>query len=296
MAARFALGFALALAVTTTGAPARAEHASAAAAFDEGLAHYRRKAFSEAAQAFLRAYRLEPSADAAFNAGLAWQLAGRSAWAATAYEVALARGLDPSAERDARERLQKLAPEVGRIEVSAPDGAKVEAPPFVLDASHATFYLEPGKAKVTVTLRDGTRRIKRVAAEAGKTVLLLVEEPSATSRAPEPPTPPPTRESAAGPYATLGWVALGVAAAATGAAAYLGVKALGARDDYNASRHRDADARSRAEDLRTATNVAWVVAGVSAGAGLGLLLLAPEHGAPGGSRGLRGLTVSGRFR
>jgi len=278
--------------------PALAREPSAAAdAFDEGIGHYRRKAYSDAAEAFLRAYRLEPSADAAYNAGLAWQLAGKSALAATAYQVALTRGLEPAAATDARARIEGLAPELGRVEVSAPEGALVRVPPFLLEANHAVFFLEPGRHEVRVTLRGGARRARRVDAEAGRTSVLLVEEtdrehPSSPATKPRADIEPPSSSSAA---TTAGWVAVGAGAAIAGVAVFLGVQALDARDEYNASGHRDAAARARAARLRTYTNVAWGVAGVVGAAGVGLLVFAPSAPSTGAAALPRGVAVRGRF-
>ncbi|GMV14070.1 MAG: hypothetical protein AMXMBFR56_22940 [Polyangiaceae bacterium] len=276
---------------------AASEPTEAAAAFDEGMGHYRRKAYTEAAQAFFRAYRLEPSADAAYNAGLAWELSGKTALAATAYLVALARELEPGAAADARARVERLAPELGRIEVSAPEGARVGVPPFELEANHAVFYLEPGRHEIGVRLRDGTARVRRVDAAAGRTTVLLIEEARREAAEPSAPRPDPPRSerSSRGDYATAGWISVGVGAAAAGVAVVLGVQALGARDDFNASGHRDADARDRAERLRTFTNVAWGVAGLAAAGGVGLLLFAPSESTDVARLRPSGVALRGQF-
>ena len=54
-----------------------------------------------------------------------------------------------------------------------------------------------------------------------------------------------------------------------------GLRALAARDDFNASGYTDADARGRASDLRLATNVLWGGATLAGATGLVLLLTAP---------------------
>lgn len=294
-----AKGACAALVLALAAWPARAgEPADAAAAFDEGIGHYRRKAYTEAAQAFFRAYRLTPSADAAYNAGLAWELSDKPGLAATAYLVALARELEPGAAADARARVERLAPELGRIEVSAPEGAHVSVPPFELEANHAVFYLEPGRHQVSVRLRDGTRRVRPIDAAAGRTAVLLVEEARRTAVEPSAPRPAPevgSARSSGNELATAGWISVGVGVAAAGAAVVLGVQALGARDDYNASGHRDADARDRAERLRTFTNVAWGVAGLAAAGGVGLLLFAPSESPDVARRWPSGVTLRGRF-
>ncbi|MFO0566822.1 MAG: hypothetical protein U0263_14225 [Polyangiaceae bacterium] len=115
---------ALVLALFTPARVARAAPpAEAAAAFDEGIGHYRRKAFTEAAEAFHRAYRIQPSADAAYNTGLAWELSGRLGLAATAYQVALELELEPTAAADARAH-RRMAKDLCRVEVSGPEGTR----------------------------------------------------------------------------------------------------------------------------------------------------------------------------
>src|SRR5262245_2841530 len=110
---------------------ASAQPNSAAKSFDQGLAHFRRHEFSDAADSFYKAYRLAPHADALYNAGLAWELAGDPSSAATAYEKALAmEQLGPDAQADAKSKLGKIAKSLGRVEVSAPQGSTLKVSPF----------------------------------------------------------------------------------------------------------------------------------------------------------------------
>src|SRR5688572_1510684 len=80
---------AIVIALSLGALEASAEPDEAARSFDEGLGHYRRKAYTRAAEAFYRAHRLAPSGDAAYNAALAWELAGTFDRAATAFALAL---------------------------------------------------------------------------------------------------------------------------------------------------------------------------------------------------------------
>ncbi|MEZ4438943.1 MAG: hypothetical protein R3B72_07630 [Polyangiaceae bacterium] len=73
-----------------------------------------------------------------------------------------------------------------------------------------------------------------------------------------------------------GFVLMGVGAIAGGAAIGVGVQALAARDDYDASGNRDADARSKAASLRTVTNVLWAGAGALAIAGTVMVIVGWE--------------------
>jgi tetratricopeptide (TPR) repeat protein len=257
----------------------------AATVFEDGMAAYRRGEYSEAAEKFYKAYKLLPHADSLYNAALAWELAGEKATAATAYEMVEDDELHAEALADARSKLDKLSKELGRIEVEAPEGATIRVAPFVIEKSKAVFYFDPGKQKIKVTLANGNRVSRSVNAVAGETTVVLVteaggdededEDPAEDSTdSPENGGPTKEKKDSSG-LTTLGWVSIGVAGVATGAAIFFGLKTLSARDDYNASGHRDIDARDKAKSYMTLTNVAWGTAAITAGAGLGILLLVP---------------------
>ena len=74
---------------------------------------------------------------------------------------------------------------------------------------------------------------------------------------------------------TWGWVSVGASVALSGAAIFLGVRALSARDRYTASNNTNTDAYNEASDLRLATNLLWGGATVAGATGLVLLLTAP---------------------
>src|SRR5262245_51885540 len=218
------------------------------------MAAYKRGEYAEAAEKFYKAYKLLPHADSLYNAALAWELAGEKASAATAYEMVQDDELHAEAQADARQKLEKLSSELGRVEVEAPEGATIRVTPFVIEKSKAVFYFDPGKQKIKVTLANGNRVSRSVKAVAGETTVVLVtaasdeddeEEPSEDAAPAETDEPTPVKKDSSG-LTTLGWVSLGVAGVATGAAIFFGLKTLSARDDYNASGHRDIDARDKA--------------------------------------------------
>jgi tetratricopeptide (TPR) repeat protein len=272
----------------------------AKSSFDEGLAHFKRHEYSDAAESFFRAYRISPTADALYNAGLAWELAGDAASAATAYEIARTLDLPPKAMDDTKARLGRLAVALGRIEVSAPEGATLEAKPFVVNAAKGVFYFDPGRHTIGVTLQSGRHLEKSFVARAGQTTVVLVETstPSTTDTSePEPVAPPPPKHdtSSSTPWHTVGWVSLGASAVASAAAIYFGVETLRARDDYNASPPPRSQAeRDRAENLMHWTNIAWATAAVTGAAGAGILLFAPADGTQNSAFSPR-IVVRGRF-
>src|SRR5215208_164770 len=67
---------------------------------------------------------------------------------------------------------------------------------------------------------------------------------------------------------------IGAGAACASTAIVLGLSAVSARDDFDASGRSDAEARDRAVTLRTWTNVAWGAAAATAATGAVLLLSA----------------------
>ena len=269
--------FVLCLASTALAKP------DAAKSFDEGLAHYRRHEYSEAAAAFFKAYKSSPTADALYNAGLAWELAGDAATAATAYELAVTLDLSDEALEDARTRLERLTPTLGRVEVSAPERATVRSKPFVFKASRAVIYLDPGRHRISVSLDSGRQVDKTVTAAAGATTVLLVESSSSSDQDlpdEEPtesaPTHTPDAAGSPPPWSTIGWVTLGVATAAAVGAVYFGVETLQARDEFNNSDHKSTPARDRAERNMKWANICWATAAITGAGGAGILLLAPR--------------------
>ncbi len=121
-------------------------------------------------------------------------------------------------------------------------------------------------------------------------MLRFSAEPRPTQRPVEPEEPQETESNARTHW---GFVALGVAAAATGAAIILGSEGLEARDRFEESGRRNSDERDNAVSLRLWTNVAWGVALVGAGTGAYLLLSDSEPTAAAAIPG--GVVVSGRF-
>ncbi len=269
----------------------------AATKFDEGLALFKQGAHEEAARTFYEAHRIAPHADAMYNAGLSWELAKQRGPAATAYETALQLDLGDKAASDARKRLIRLAALLGRVEVAAPEGSTIRAAPFVVRDGSAVFYFEPGRHRIDVTLPDGDYAVRRVSVVAGDTTVVLVESGGADANPPEgedeeeaqEPSAPDVSPSAENSYRTLGWASLGVAGALSGAAVVLGMSALSAKDEFEASGNRDGDARERAERLRLWTNLAWGGAAAFAVTGGAVLILAKDD------KGTTSVALRGRF-
>ncbi|MCC6901013.1 MAG: hypothetical protein IT377_18690 [Polyangiaceae bacterium] len=255
----------------------RAERA--AAHFDTGLTLYQQGRMRDAASEFLAAFELAPHGDAMFNAGLAFDGAGDSAGAATAFAWALELGMRGEAAPEAKVRLARLAPRLGTVRVTAAEGATLEVSPFRRKASIATFHALPGQVLVSVTYSDGAVAARQAQVRVGAETLIDFQTPAAPVAAPAPapvPDAPAPDASAPFPWPALGWASIGVGAAAGVGALVLRGATLGAKDDYDASGHTDADARQRALDLNRWTNVALVGAIATGAFGIGVLVLHRE--------------------
>lgn len=262
------------LALTSAGRAQQEDDNKIAASetFRAATAAYQRGDFEAAARSFEVSHRLLPHPNTMYNAGRAWQEAGRLARAADALTIAVAMD-EMSAEQraDADARLAELRPRLAIVHILAPAGTTVTLAHAENKKTPVSIHVLPGQHTIVAKYADGRageRRIDSLAAGAEVEVELA---PAAGGQAIEPgpkpdPAPPdpvpdelPTERNQA--QWISGWVILGVGVVSGGAAIGLGVAALSARDDFEASGNTDADARDRAATLRTSTNVMWAVAG-----------------------------------
>jgi hypothetical protein len=245
--------------------------------FDEATRAFARKEFERAARAFMSAHELMPHAATAYNAAKAWESAGDKPRAAEAFAMALRMGgLNATQARDADKRLAALKADLTLVTVRAPNGAKITAGHVVDAPTPLEVFLPRGHNRIFATLDSGaviSRDMEAIESEA----TIEISAPPQQSTGKESETRGETvPEANGGIRGTLGWVALGTGVAAAGAAVFLGVKALSARDQFNDSNYSDQDAHDRASSYRTWTNVAWAAAGVLTVSGLVLVLTAPR--------------------
>ena len=281
-----ALALALAVPVTAFTTTARASDAAAAEAFKAGAAAYQRGDYRGAAASFERAYKESPRAAAIYNAGLAWEAAADAPRAADAYAAALDGGdLGGQQKKDAQTRLAALAKTLGRADVTGPAGTTITVEHREGAAVPVKVYLTAGAHELSATLPDAGTVKRNVAVTAGATTPFVLEAPRkeppppppvAKVEAPPASPPPPPKATGTSPRKLVGYVALGGAVVASGAAVYLGLSALSARDEFDNSGHKNQNAHDRADSLRTTTNVAWIAAGVLAAGGVVLVLTAPK--------------------
>jgi tetratricopeptide (TPR) repeat protein len=251
--------------------------------FREATEAYGEGRYAAAASLFEAADRLLPHATTRYNAATAWEQAGEDARAATGYEAALALdSFDPSRRKSARERLTGLQQRLGRIHIREPLGALVTVDHVQREPVPLTFYLRPGGYQIAAEYR-GAEDSTTVQISAGDDREIKLHLPSTSTpvepveSAPVvlPPTPSPRPVDDGTGQKTWGWVSMSAGVALSGAAIFLGVRALAARDRYVASGNHDASARQHASDLRLATNLLWGGATLAGSTGLVLFLTAP---------------------
>ncbi len=251
---------------------------------------FQKKEYARAARTFERAFEIEPHPATEYNAGLAWDEAGEPARAADAFSTALALpGLDPERTRASEERLAVLLRRLATLNVTKPVGGSVTVAHVVRAAIPAKIHLKPGAHTLLVRLSSGREVTHDVVVEAAKVTSVQIPD-----EAPERPTPraapaktSPTRqrpraEEPGGRSYLAPGLCFGASAVFAGAAVYLGLRAVSARDDYVENHRSSQSAYDDAVRLRTFTNVAWGAAAVSAAVGAGLLVWGgPESAARG---------------
>jgi hypothetical protein len=267
------------LAISIGAWPALAQpSAEAGKRFDQGLVLFKQRKFLEAADAFNEAYRIFPHGDALFNAGMAWESAGMRAVAATAYARALEEGVRPKTESKARSHLAALEKHLARVVLEMPPGSSVHVDVLTLEGERVVAYAEPGPRTFVITLKDGQRVTRSIDATPGVALTETIEPPKAPEPLPAPaPAPPPKEPKGDSAWRTAGYVSLGLAGVATGAAIIFGLNAVSARNEFNDSGQTDQDAHDRAVSNMHVTNVCWGVAAASAvGGGVLLFYVAPK--------------------
>ncbi len=281
---RTALVLALVLIAPLSAAQGETAQQQAAAADEQARALFQEERYEEAAKRFEQAVRLAPIGSVAFNAGLAWDKAGKLARAADAYERALTLGgLEAGREDSANARLATLKQQLAFVWIKRPVGGTVTVAHHAGLSLPARIHLPVGSH--TFTLTDSKGETKTVVRElsGGDSITLEVPFDGAKLATQEQPTPdalPASRSPAAGsvePDAAKGnispwaWVALGGAGLFTGASIYTGLTALDERDEFVASGRTDEAHLNRGKDFQLLTNIGIGAAVLSAGVGVFLL-------------------------
>jgi hypothetical protein len=276
----------LALLLLCSGARADDAQPTAREKFRQATEAHAKGDFRGAAELFEEAHRLAPAAGAKFNAGIAWDESGNPSRAADDYETALEMGgLTEDEAKQAEERLGALRKVLGYLSVDEPAGATAE-----IEGTKALvpfrIHLSPGRHRIAGTRATATTTFE-VEIRAGEVKHVVLDLPAMPDPPPKEMSPPPLRPEAnrlakesaepsqSSAAKTWGWVALGAGVVFSGVAVVLGSQTLKARDEWDASGHRDIEKHDDAVQLRTFTNVAWGGAIAAGAAGAVLLLTSP---------------------
>ena len=287
---RFAFSAALAAAVLGSPVIARAQDDAATTAeakkqFVAGTRAFSAGKFAEAAQAFEAAAALKPNAVALYTAALAWEQASQSERAADDYGRALAMtggGLNSQQQSTAQERLTALEKVLGTVDVSGPDGYKVQLDQFSEAPTPVRLHGTGGTHSLAVHAPGKPPEKREVLLEGGQVQKLDVTPGPVTVKTPPPPPPPPKEVVLEKdvPHMSImkaaGFVSIGVGATCVLAAIVLGISAQDAGDAYNRAPTHDAYVHANA--LADWSTGAWITAGIAVAAGVALVLI-PEKSA-----------------
>lgn len=246
-------------------ADARRFFQAAQKAFDAGR-------YVDAARAFEDAFHIKPHPAPLINAGDAWEKAGEYAKAAQDFQRVL--GLKQSTEQDradAVDRLARLKPQLGTIELMGKPGQRVRVDEDEFKGGDRA-YVFPGKHKVTLLDVDGARiRSLDVAAGTVRSVELSTLMPSKDEIQKQH-----EHQGTGGDHGTSGgirpvtWVAYGVGVLGLAGTAVFGLQANSAADSFDKSPNRDDYDRFNQDKLLT--NISLGVGVVGVGVGTVLLL------------------------
>jgi tetratricopeptide (TPR) repeat protein len=243
--------------------------------FDAAQKAFAEGRFEDAARAFEEAGRIKPHPAPLINAGDAWEKAGEYALAARAFErvLALQQALEQD-RADAIDRLARLRPKIGTIEILGDASARVRVGEEEFRGGDKVHVL-PGLHKVTLVDVDGAKvRSVEVAPGTRRSVEAASLRPDARpgpgagteGTAPGPQTPAGETRGVRAP--TL--VAFAVAAAGVAGTVVFGLGVNAAEESYNRDPNReDLDRFDRNKLL---ANVSLGVAVLGAGVGTYLLL------------------------
>lgn len=246
---------------------------AARAAEASARAEFRKKNYTEAAEGFAAAFKLDPKGNTKFNEAQAWRKAGQDGAAADAFEEAVTfGGLGDTLESRANDALKELQAKLGRLVVKEPVGAQVTVAHAELRVVPARIHLEPGDYDVVVRFDNGKTETQTVSMAAGETRGLTFEAP--LEIAPDPAPTPKTQES--GPHTGLvvaGWTCAGLGAGALIAMGAIGGLTLSKVSQYDDTGNTDAELFDEATTLKTTTNVLVGVGGGLAALGATLLII-----------------------
>jgi hypothetical protein len=229
-------------------APAFAQTQSgvADALFKKGVELAKDGKFGEAAEKLLASYQLDPARGTLQALAMAEERAGKLATAHAHFSELLDLSLkanDSPREKIARERMDKLAPRLPKLELrgTLPGGAEVmlDSVRVPLAALGTALPVDPGEHRVKATGPGGASFDKTITvaeAQALQLDIVLAQpqpgtshpEPAVSAPAPEPADKPSAKSST---LSTVGWITTGVGVVGLGLGSYFWIKSNATYND-----------------------------------------------------------------
>ncbi len=243
---------------------------AASKAFDEGR-------FVDAARAFEEAFRIKPNPAPLINAGDAWEKAGEYANAARDYQKVLKLEQSSQQDRvDAIDRLARLKPQLGTIELLGKPGQRVRVDDEEFKGGDSVFVY-PGPHRVSLIDVDGAKvRALNIAAGTVRSVDVASLQPAPGAKRTSGDSGDGEGGAAHDAGAQQGgvrpvtWIAFGVGGVGAIGAVVFGLSANSAASSFDAQPNQtDYDTFNRNKLL---TNVSLGVGIVGVGVGTVLLL------------------------
>ena len=267
--------------------------------YQQGIEHFQGGRYAEAAGAFREAHRLRPSWKIHYNIGQSEAAARRYGLAIEAFESYLAQGGDdvpPDRRDEVLKELQRMRLLVGMLDIKGPKGSIV-----IVDGVERARLPLGGKIRIVagvghaviVNSKNGDELLERPSLRVGggEVVVLEVEEKvpvAAAAPVVKEPEPEPVPEEKPAeepedddefPYATVGWIGIGIGGAVLAGGAIAGGLALSTASDLEgectdgvcpADSQSDVD---KMNSLGTTSTIMLSVGAAVAATGLVFLLL-----------------------
>lgn len=254
--------------------------------FQRGVALFNEADYPGALAEFRRAYEIAPNAAVLYNIGQThFQLRSYASALASFEKYLTDAGANAEHAKEAQAAIETLRARVGKVDVTAPDGAEIAVDDEVVGkAPLPPIVAAVGKRKITAS-KDGRqsppRFVEIAAGEVVKTELKLGEDGPRTQGAVSPTTSPPDEPSKKNDVLPIAlWAGAGALAAG---AIVTGIVALSAssdlgdeKDRYPTSRTDLDDAKDRAQTFGLVTDILGGAAIVTAGVALYFTLKKPS--------------------
>jgi hypothetical protein len=291
------------------GAPDAKKRDAARKAYQGGEKDYGAGKYAEAYEGFKKANEILPSPHAEYWMAMSLDKQGKTDDAAAAYEKLLghadAKKLGDEKLEQVKSRLAEIkGKQTGELSIgTSPPGATVSVDGTAQPGeTPMVIKLPPGAHTVTITNPGYEKQELQIDIAAGKRVDQNVELKAAElgpAPAPAPTDAPAPAEPAESPEAAPAqprskvpaYVTLGIAGVATGVGAFFGIKALGAKSDFD-----DDPTTDNADTVERNALIADMAFGVAITLGVtGIVLLTSGDSEPAKEKSAKRLPKKARF-